>query len=138
MAVVVRKEEIDKTLATEPTKGKKLLEPLKSLAQEKGLPIKILEDMEVTNEAEVHEKEGDLWQCLEGEVIFLCGGELENPEKHPTKLGEWKGSGVKGGSQIILRTGDWLWIPAGEPHQHKCAGVARMVIIKVPVNPTHK
>lgn len=133
MAVVIRKEEIDKSLASEPTKGKKLLEPLKSLAQEKGLPIKILEDMEITNEAEVHEKEGDLWQCLEGEVTFVCGGKLANPQKHPRHDFEWKGTGVEGGEEIILKPGDWLWIPAGEPHQHNCPdGVARMVIIKVP------
>ncbi len=53
--VLVRNEEIDKTLATAPTQGKKLLEPLKSFAATNKLPFNILEDKEVLdNEAEVH------------------------------------------------------------------------------------
>lgn len=131
MAVILRKEEVDKTLATKPTSGKKLLEPLKSFSATNGFPVKILEDMEVINEAEVHENEGDLWQCLEGEVTFICGGELV--DKQLVKGGEWKAREIKGGTEIVLKPGDWLWIPAGEPHQHNCPdGVARMVIIKVP------
>lgn len=134
MAIFVSSAKVKEWLKTDYTKGKRLLRPSKEFSEMTGFPVKILEDCEVTNEGEIHEHEGDLWQCLEGEAIFFCGGELENPEKHPTKAGEWKGSRVKDGSQIILRTGDWLWIPAGEPHQHNCPnGVARMVIIKVPV-----
>ena len=33
---------------------------------------------------------------------------------------------------MILKQGDWLWIPAGEPHQHSATGTARLVIIKIP------
>lgn len=130
MAVILRKEEIDKTLATGSFQGKRLLEPLKSFAVATGFPVKILEDREVVNEAEVHENDGDLWQCLEGEVTFVCGGELV--DKEIVKNGEWKAREINGGTEIVLKPGDWLWIPAGEPHQHKTSSVARLVIIKIP------
>lgn len=137
--VLVPKEEIDKTLATVPTQGKKLLEPLKSLAAANKLPFNILEDKEVlNNEAEVHKHEGDLWLCLEGEVKFTYGGELVEPwvKKLPdgtTDNREWKAKEIRGGTESILKPGDWLWIPAGQPHQHICGGLARLAIIKIPV-----
>lgn len=136
--VLVRKEEIAKTLATAPTQGKKLLEPLKGLAAANKLPFNILEDKEVlNNEAEIHKHEGDLWLCLEGEVTFIYGGELFEP--WPKKLPdgkvderEWKAKEILGGTESVLKPGDWLWIPAGQPHQHQCSGVSRLAIIKIP------
>ena len=135
--VVLRKKEVEKTLETSPTSGKHLLEPLKSFAAASGFPMKILEDREVINPAEVHTHEGDLWQCLEGEVIFICGGELIEPKakKNPDNTfdeREWSGSGIRGGTEMVLRPGDWLWVPPGEPHQHNCKGLTRLVIIKIP------
>jgi mannose-6-phosphate isomerase-like protein (cupin superfamily) len=128
---------IEKTLATSPVQGKHLVEPLKSFAEQNGCPVKILEDVGVVNEAEVHKKEDDLWQCLEGEVTFVCGGELINPYFVKKKDGsdnpdEIKSKEIAGGTEIILKPGDWLWIPAGEAHQHSCGGTARLVIIKIP------
>ncbi|MEK9186124.1 MAG: hypothetical protein AAB885_00905 [Patescibacteria group bacterium] len=136
--VLVRKEEIDKTLAFVPTQGKKLLEPLKSLAAANKLPFNVLEDHEVlSNEAEIHQHEGDLWLCLEGEVKFIYGGELVEPwfKKLPDGTEdkrEVKAKEIKGGTESILKPGDWLWIPAGQSHQHLCEKTARLVIIKIP------
>jgi uncharacterized RmlC-like cupin family protein len=45
---------------------------------------------------------------------------------------EWKAKEIKGGTEVVMKPGDWLWIPAGEPHQHKTSTKARLVIIKVP------
>ena len=134
---VIRKEVIDRTLKNEPTPGKKLLEPLKSLAAASKLPLNILEDKEVVNDAEVHKHEGDLWLCLEGEVNFIYGGELVNPwaKKNPDGTldeREWKAKEIKNGTEVVLYAGDWLWIPEGVPHQHKCSLVARLAIIKIP------
>ena len=64
-----------------------MLEPLKSLASEHGLPFKILEDHEVVNEAEIHRICGDLWYCLEGEATFIHGGELIEPRVKVRKDG---------------------------------------------------
>ena len=136
--ILVKKEEIDKTLANKPIQGKRVLEPISSLASNEGLPFNILEDHEITNnEAEVHKQEGDLWCCLEGEVEFTYGGELVNSEfrKNPDgsdNTNELKGSGIKDGTKSILKQGDWLWIPPGQPHLHNTSKTARLIIIKIP------
>ena len=135
--IVVSKSKIDETLAQSPSQGKRLLEPLKTLAAGAKLPINILEDKEVSNEAEVHRHEGDLWQCLEGEVTFVYGGQMLNPWAKQLPDGgtddrEIKAKEISGGTEVALHPGDWLWIPAGQPHLHKTDGTARLVIIKIP------
>ncbi len=136
--VLVRKEDVDKTLATAPIQGKKLLEPLKSLAAASKMPLNILEDKEVlSNDAEVHTHDGDLWLCLEGEVKFTYGGEMVDPWFKKKADGsednrEIKSKSIRGGTESVLKPGDWLWIPAGQPHQHLCEGTARLAIIKIP------
>ncbi len=137
ICVLVRKGEIDATLAAPPTPGKRLLEPLKSRAASERLPLNILEDKEVSNEAEVHRHEGDLWQCLEGEVTFVYGGQMLNPWAKPLPDGgvddrEIKAKEISGGTEVILKPGDWLWSPAGQPHLHRTEGTARLAIIKIP------
>lgn len=134
---VIKKSDIDATLATPATTGKRLLEPLKAMAAELKLPLNILEDKEVSNEAEVHRHEGDLWQCLEGEVTFVYGGEMVAPwaKKLPdggTDDREIKANEIRDGTEVVLRPGDWLWIPAGQPHLHRAAETARLAIIKIP------
>ncbi len=134
----ITKQKIDETLASAPAKGKKLLEPLKSIAAENKLPINLLENAEVLdNKAEVHMEEGDLWLGLEGETTFIVGGELIDPFFSKGKDGvenknELRAADIKNGEKIILKPGDWLWIPAGEPHRHFCAEVSRLAIIKIP------
>lgn len=132
MAIHMRKEFVAETLSTQATQGKKLLEPFKAFAKENSLPLNILEDKDVVNEGEIHDNESDLWQCLEGSVTFVCGGVLESRKSHPTKPGEWSGSGIGGGKEYTLNPGDILWIPAGEAHLHKTDGTARLIIIKIP------
>ncbi len=133
---VVRKEEIDAALASAATPGKRLLEPLKARALAEKLPINILEDKEVSNEAEVHRHEGDLWQCLEGAVTFVYGGELVEPWAKQLPDGgtddrEIKAKEIANGTEAVLKSGDWLWIPAGQPHSHRTDSTARLVIIKI-------
>lgn len=135
--VYVRKEEIEATLATPAAQGKRLLEPLKSRAIAEKIPFNILEDKEVSNEAEVHRHEGDLWHCLEGEVAFVYGGRMVNPWAKKLPDGrvddlEIKAKEISGGTEIVLKSGDWLWIPAGQPHSHRADGTARLAIIKIP------
>lgn len=136
MAIFVPKEKIDETLSTTPAEGEHLVEPLKAFAFQTGFPAKILEDVRVQNEAEIHRTEGDLWQCLEGTVTFICGGELVDPWQVQKADGsedanELKAKNIRGGITQVLKPGDWLWIPPGEPHQHSAEGVARLLIIKV-------
>lgn len=134
---LVRKKDIDATLASAPFDGKHLLEPLKSISASEGFPLNILEDQNVSNDAEVHRNEGDLWLCLEGEVTFVVGGDMAEPwfGKKPDgseNQNEIRAKEIRGGAEIVLKQGDWLWIPAGEPHSHHTKGAARLGIIKVP------
>ncbi len=99
--------------------------------------MNILEDKDITNDAEVHTHEADLWFCLEGQVTFEIEGALHEPVAKvlPDKTvdeREWKSKTIDGGRIVVMNPGDWLWIPAGQPHQHRCTGVARLVIIKIP------
>lgn len=137
-AVYIAKSRIDETLAGQAAAGKKLLEPFKSFSSANGLPFNILEDHQLLeNDAEVHQHEADLWFCLEGEVTFVCDGEMENlwfkklPDGSEDRR-EIKAKSIRGGATYVLKPGDWLWIPAGVPHQHTCSGTARLVIIKIP------
>jgi quercetin dioxygenase-like cupin family protein len=137
-SVHIEKSLIDETLATAPVPGKKLLEPLKSFTKANGVPVNILEDSEVENKAELHRHEADLWHCLSGEVRFELGGELVDPVAKIRPDGtiddrEWKGSAITGGREVTLHAGDWLWIPAGEPHRHGSTGTARLVVVKIPL-----
>lgn len=134
--VHIAKSTIDETLASAPLDGKRLLDPLKTFSKEHGSPVNILEDKDVANDAEVHMHEADLWFCLEGQVTFEIEGTLHEPVAKVLPDGtlderEWKSKTIDGGRTVVLNPGDWLWIPAGQPHQHRCVGVARLVIIKV-------
>lgn len=137
-AFIIKKEEIEHILSsTAPIRGKHILEPLKTLALEQDLPFKILEDHEAVNEAEIHRTVGDLWYCLQGEVTFIYGGELMEPKIKVRRDGttdenELLAEEISGGANVILKPGDWLWIPAGVAHQHSCVGTARLMIIKIP------
>ncbi|MDZ4285450.1 MAG: cupin domain-containing protein, partial [Candidatus Sungbacteria bacterium] len=102
-----------------------------------GLPFKILEDHQTVNEAEIHRIEGDLWCSLQGEVTFTHGGELVEPRARVRKDGttdenELIAKEISGGTEVVMKPGDWLWIPAGTAHQHSCTGTARLMIIKIP------
>lgn len=135
--VVVPKKLTDEALANQPMQGSRHLEPLKSFIKEKQLPIIVLEDKEVVNDAEIHKQTGDFFDCLEGEVVFICGGELVSPWMQKNEDGtlnenELRSKTIQGGEQIILKPGDALWIPAGCSHQHSCCGVARLRVVKIP------
>lgn len=135
---LVRKKMIEKTLASPPVPGKRLLDPLASFAVANHFPLNILEDSEVKeNDAETHMQTGDLWHCLEGKVTFVYGGKLVDswiPKKTDgtSDSQELKGKKIRNGTRAILKPGDWLWIPPGQPHQHICAKTARLLIIKIP------
>ncbi|MDB5189492.1 MAG: Cupin 2 conserved barrel domain protein [Parcubacteria group bacterium] len=136
-SVFIPKSVIDATLATPAVEGKRQLDPLKALALAGGVPINILEDTNISNDVEVHRHEADLWICLEGEVEFIVGGTLVEPWVKQLADGgtddrELKSKNLEGGTSHVLRVGDVLWIPAGEPHLHRTTGTARLYIIKVP------
>ncbi len=136
-STLITKADIDASLVQAPVQGKHLLEPFKAFDKANSLPMNILEDMAVDNKAEVHTHEADLWLCMEGEVTFVHGGELVDSKPKDNKDGtfdnrELSAEVIKGGTEVVLKAGDWPYIPGGEPHKHKKTGVARLVIIKIP------
>lgn len=128
---------IEESKNTPPQQGKRSLEPLRSFAKEHGVPLAILEDTNIENEAEVHKTKADLWQCIEGEATFTIGGEMVEPYTKKNSAGiedpnELFAKKTAGGKEQVMRAGDWLWIPAGLPHTHRAKGTARFFVIKVP------
>lgn len=135
--IFISKEHIDKILNSRATQGKHLLRPLASMAAHTGCPLKIIELDHHTNVPEVHTHLDDLWCGIEGEVKFTVGGAMINPRIRVAPDGsrdesEERAERIEGGKEIIVKSGDWLWIPAGTPHQHMTEGTARLFIIKIP------
>jgi len=127
--VIVRKGEISEMLASPSNPGKKMFPPFGGFEGQKSA-FRLLEDTAVQNAPEIHETEGDLWLCLQGEVQFTCGGTLiDSREVAPHEL---TGSSIENGEVITLNEGDWLWIPQGVPHQHSAEKTVRLIIIKIP------
>ncbi len=136
-SILLGKGSMDAILAQETVDGKRELEPLKSFSKAEKLPINILEDTNVVSEIEIHTNVGDMWHSLSGEVTFTLGGDPVDPKVKVNKDGtlnesEIRAERVIGGTELVLTPGDWLWIPPGVPHAHRCEGTARLIIIKVP------
>lgn len=126
--IFIARQDLEKTLAIKPEQGKRLLPWQLSGAEE--LPCNVLEDTNVSSKPEVHETEGDYWECLQGTITFTVEGELINPRQ--VKENEWQGDGIKGGREIIMKSGERLYIPPGTPHSHeKLDGTARLMITKI-------
>lgn len=138
MAIYIPHGDIEEVLAQKAKQGKRQLEPFSALMKSRGVPVAIVEDTNVfDNKAEVHTEAADLWYCLEGTVTFTTGGTLMDKTVRKLPDGgsdttEWKGTGIEGGTDTVLSKGDWLYIPAGEPHVHRAAGTARLLIAKIP------
>ena len=67
--------------------------------------------------AEWHEKEADIMVISVGEVTMVHGGTIVDGKT--TAPGEMRGPSIKGGTEVRLRAGDVLHIPAQVPHQMK-------------------
>ncbi|MDQ3211194.1 MAG: hypothetical protein M3Q85_00850 [Acidobacteriota bacterium] len=65
--------------------------------------------------AEWHEKEADIMVISVGEVTMIYGGTIVDGKT--TAPGEMRGPSIKGGTEVRLRAGDVLHIPAQVPHQ---------------------
>lgn len=138
-SIYIPRQVIDDTLESIPTDGKKSLEPLKSLAKERNLPINILENTNKANPPEIHLHEDDLWISISGKITFVVGGTIVGGKEKVRSDGsvdknEIVGDRIDGGETYTLTQGDILYIPAGEPHMHSADGTARLYIIKLPKN----
>lgn len=137
--IFISRDLIDETLRQAPYQGKHLVDPFKSFAASQGLPFNILEDCDVPkwgNDSEVHCHEADLWLGLDGKVNFVYGGKMDGKKwaKSLQDRGvdnrELKSERIADGTESVLKRGDWIFIPEGQPHTHYGSG--RMIIIKIP------
>ncbi len=134
----ISKNLLNETLKTPATDGLRLLDPLKSIALQSGMPMKILEEVNAYGDFEKHLHEEDLWLCLQGNLIFTLSGKLENERQRTGADGknlvpnEFTGDRIIDGEEVELEPGDWLWIPRGVPHHHRSSRVTRLAIIKIP------
>jgi mannose-6-phosphate isomerase-like protein (cupin superfamily) len=68
-----------------------------------------------SGQAEVHRNWSDNIFMEKGEASFIVGGAATDAkEREP---GELRGSAISGGKTIVMHSGDYLFVPAGVPHQ---------------------
>jgi hypothetical protein len=72
-----------------------------------------------TGDAELHQQWADQMIITKGTVTLVTGGAMQG--EHTTAPGEIRGSGIQGGKEVVLHTGDIAHIPANIPHWVKLA-----------------
>jgi mannose-6-phosphate isomerase-like protein (cupin superfamily) len=82
-------------------------------------------------EVEVHEHWIDYMAIQQGEAEFTFGGTLSGARD--TGPGEKRGGTITGGTVVTLHPGDFLVVPAGQPHltMVKPGTTFRAIVIKV-------
>jgi quercetin dioxygenase-like cupin family protein len=68
-------------------------------------------------EAEIHERDTDIFHVEEGSATFVTGGKVANPRAEAA--GEFRGKEIIGGEEHHLVKGDVIVIPRGVPHWFK-------------------
>jgi len=77
----------------------------------------LLAHREGSGEAELHEKQADIFFVQTGEATLVYGGEMEGVKA--TAANEMRAPSIKGGMEKRLTPGDVVTIPAKVPHQVK-------------------
>ncbi len=68
-------------------------------------------------QVEVHDHETDIFYVTDGEATFVTGGAMVGGKQ--TAPGQHRGTDIRGGQTMTLKTGDVVTIPAGTPHWFK-------------------
>jgi len=80
-----------------------------------GNHLAMIAHREGDGEAEVHDKQADVFVVQAGEATLVVGGEMEGGRT--TAPGELRGPSIKGGDRRKITAGDVVHIPARIPHQ---------------------
>jgi mannose-6-phosphate isomerase-like protein (cupin superfamily) len=81
-------------------------------------------------EAEVHERETDVFRIMSGSATFVTGGRIVGPRA--TDPGETRGTAIEGGETRHLSAGDVVVIERGTPHWFKAVdGRVEYFVVKV-------
>lgn len=97
-------------------------------------PLKFVVEEEKKTDAETHSSVADLFFIISGKMVFTCNGKLVNPKKSPIYQNTLVADKIKNGKKIILKAGEWLFIPANCPHQRTNLKKSRFIVVKVPTN----
>jgi len=91
----------------------------KKLASEQlatfGNHLAMIAHRQADGEAEVHDKQADLFVVQGGEATLVLGGEVVGGRT--TGPGEVRAPSIKGGTKRVIAAGDIVHIPAKVPHQ---------------------
>jgi quercetin dioxygenase-like cupin family protein len=79
------------------------------------------------NEAEVHTHWTHYIHVLSGEASLIYGGTVSHPRQ--TGPGQIRGDAITGGTRMTVRTGDFLQIPAGMPHEFLPTGATFRYVV---------
>lgn len=80
--------------------------------------------------SEIHELADDVFYVLQGSAVVTLGGTLNDPVQ--TADGEWRGTGIIGGTEREVSAGDIILIPRGTPHmRHTVGHTAALLLVKV-------
>lgn len=98
------------------------------LSREGGLVMITTRDK--SGEGETHAGWNDFIIVQEGEARFTLGGTLTGARE--IGPGEMRSTGVSGGRTVTLRTGDYIFAPAGTAHQMEVpeGGKVRYIVFK--------
>jgi len=80
-------------------------------------------------EAELHERQNDIFVIESGAANLVVGGIVVNPKT--TAPGEIRGPSIKGGENKPLLAGDIVHIPAGVPHQMLVPSQVTYFVVKI-------
>ena len=100
-----------KKLAPKMNAGKVASETLSNW----GTHLAMIAHREGDGEAELHEKQADVFFVQSGEATLVIGGEVQGGRT--TAPGEVRGPSIKGGERRPLAAGDVAHIPARVAHQ---------------------
>ncbi|WP_260706014.1 cupin domain-containing protein [Edaphobacter flagellatus] len=85
------------------------------------------ETRKAAKEFEWHATRDHVFQVLDGETKYELGGTPKGT--HETKPGEWLAPESEGARTVILKKGDYLFVPRMTPHKRTTEGSVSLLLI---------
>lgn len=85
------------------------------------------ETKKAAKEFEWHATRDHVFQVLEGETKYEVGGTPKGA--HQTKPGEWLAPESEGAKTVLLKKGDYLFVPRMTPHKRTTEGSVSLLLI---------
>jgi mannose-6-phosphate isomerase-like protein (cupin superfamily) len=100
----------------------------KNLLTTPGTLIILTEEAtKAAKEFEWHATRDHVFQVLDGETKYELGGTPKGA--HQTKPGEWLAPESEGAKTVILKKGDYLYVPRMTPHKRTTEGSVSLLLI---------